>query len=288
MLHNEGTLNGVGGLKLYYQSWHPEGNVRAVLAIVHGLGGHSDLFRNVVEYFIPKNYAVYSFDLRGHGRSQGQQGHINNWGEFREDLRTFLQLIKTQEPERPCFLLGHSLGAVIVFDYVLRSPVEASALKGVIALAPALGPVGVPPFKLALARLLSRVWPHFTLSTGIDLSAAARDPAVLAAYDRDLLRHTRGSARLGTEYLDTIDWIQEHAADWRSPLLILHGGADRVALPQGGYLFFQQVPLLDKERREYPGVYHEIQSDFNYQERLADLENWLERHLSPQANRLNN
>lgn len=281
--HKEGTLQGVGGLNLYYQSWHPEGQVRAVLAIVHGLGGHSGLFGNVVQYFVPKNYAVYGFDLRGNGRSQGQQGHINSWSEFREDLRTILQLIKTQEPGCPCFLLGHSLGAVIVFDYVLRSPTEASALQGVIALSPALGPVGVPPYKLTLGRLLSRVWPHFTLSTGIDLSAASSDPAVIATYAQDQLLHSRGSARLSTEYLNTVAWIQEHAADWRSPLLILHGGADQVALPEGGYLFFQRVTILDKERREYPGVYHEIQNDRNYQEMLTDLDNWLERHLPPQA-----
>ncbi|HEY9675899.1 MAG TPA: lysophospholipase [Waterburya sp.] len=281
--HKEGTLQGVGGLNLYYQSWHPEGQVCAVLAIVHGLGGHSGLFGNVVQYFVPKNYAIYGFDLRGHGRSQGQRGHINHWSEFREDARTFLQLIKTQEPGCPCFLLGHSVGAVIVFDYVLRSPAEASALQGVVALSPALGPVGVPAFKLALGRLLSRVWPHFTLNTGIDLSAASSDPAVLAAYAQDQLRHSRGSARLSTQYLDTVAWIQAHAADWRSPLLILHGGADQVALPEGGYLFFQRVTILDKERREYPGVYHEIQNDRNYQEMLTDLDNWLERHLPPQS-----
>ncbi len=277
--HKEGTLQGVGGLTLYYQSWHPEGQVRAVLAIVHGLGGHSGLFGNVVQYFVPKNYAVYGFDLRGNGRSQGQRGHINHWSEFREDLRTFLQLIQTQAPGCPCFLLGHSFGAVIVMDYVLCSPTEASALQGVIALSPALGPVGVPPFKLTLGRLLSRVWPQFTLSTGIDLSAASSDPAVIAAYAQDQLRHSRGSARLSTEYLDTVAWIQEHAVDWRSPLLMLHGGADQVALPEGGYLFFQRVTILDKERREYPGVYHEIQNDRNYQEMLTDLDNWLERHL---------
>jgi len=286
MHHREGTLKGTGGINLYYQSWHPAGKVRAVLAIVHGLGGHSGFFGNIVQHLIPKNYAVYGFDLRGNGRSLGQRGHINSWREFREDLRAFLQLILTQEPGCPIFLLGHSLGAVIVLEYVLRLSTEASVLQGVIALAPALGQVGVPPIKLAIGRMLSRVWPRFTLNTGIDLGAAARDPAVLAAYAQDPLRHTKGSARLVTEFLATVAWIQEHAADLRLPLLILHGGADQVALPEGGRVFCQQVTFPDKERREYPGVYHEIQNDFNYQQVLTDLENWLERHLQPQAEQL--
>jgi alpha-beta hydrolase superfamily lysophospholipase len=266
-------------VNLYYQSWHPEGKVRAVLAIVHGLGGHGGLFGNVAQYLVSKNYAVYSLDLRGHGRSQGERGYINSWSEFRDDARTFLQAIATQQPGCPCFLLGHSMGSIVALEYVLRCPTEASTLQGVIALAPALGQVAISPFKLILARLLSQVWPRFTLNTGIDLSVASRDPEVLAAYAQDSLRHCRGSARLATQYLDTVTWIQEHAADWRLPLLILHGGADQVALPQGGYVFFQQVTILDKERREYPGVYHEIHNDLNYQQMLADLENWLERHL---------
>lgn len=279
----QGTFKGTVGLELYYQSWHPEGQVRAILAIVHGLGGHSGLYGNIVEHLVPQNYAVYAFDLRGNGRSPGQRGYINAWTEFREDLQAFVQLIKTQYPEQPLFLLGHSVGAVIVLDYVLRFPPEASDLQGVIALAPTLGKVGVPPFKLTLGRLLSRVWPRFTLSTGIDLSTASSDPAVIAAYAQDQWRHTQGSARLATEFLATVAWIQEHAADWQVPLMILHGGADQVALPEGGCDFLQRVTILDKERREYPGVYHEIQSDRNYQEMLTDLDNWLERHLPPQA-----
>ncbi|MGC8713439.1 MAG: hypothetical protein ACP5RH_13710 [Leptodesmis sp.] len=43
MKHIEGTFTGFGDVKLYYQSWHPDTQVQAVVALVHGLGGHSDL-----------------------------------------------------------------------------------------------------------------------------------------------------------------------------------------------------------------------------------------------------
>jgi alpha-beta hydrolase superfamily lysophospholipase len=274
----EGTFQGVGGLDLYYQSCHPEGKVRAILAILHGLGGHSDRYSNVIQHLIPKQYAVYSFDLRGHGRSLGQRGYINAWSEFREDLGAFLQLIQTQNPGCPIFLLGHSLGAVIVLDYILRYPQQASLLQGAIALAPTLGKVGVSPIRVLLGKMLSRVWPRFTLNTGIDISAGSRDQRILLAYTQDTLRHTLATARLATEFFATVDWINAHAADWQLPLLILHGAADRVALPAGSDIFFQRLNCKDKQRIEYPGAYHEIQSDLNYREVMADLEDWLERH----------
>ncbi|MDZ8023554.1 MAG: lysophospholipase [Nostoc sp. DedQUE11] len=284
--HKADTFEGVGKLKLYYQSWYPQGKVKAILAIVHGLGAHSDRYNNLIQHFIPKQYAVYGFDLRGHGRSPGQRGYINRWSEFREDLRAFLELIKTQHPGSPIFLLGHSLGSVIVLDYALRYPQKASALQGVITLAPALGKVGVSKTRLVIGKLLSRVWPRFTLNTGLDLSAGSRDEKILAAYAQDSLRHTRASARLATEFFATVDWVNAHAADWQLPLLILHGGADRVTLPEGGKIFYQRVSSPDKLRIEYPGAYHELQSDLNYQEVLADLENWLERHLATQTAQL--
>ena len=275
----EGTFQGVGGLDLYYQSWYPEGKVRAILAILHGLGGHSDRYNNIVQHLLPKQYAVYALDLRGHGRSLGQRGYINAWSEFCEDLGAFLQLIQTQNPGCPIFLLGHSLGGVIVLDYILRYPQQASVLQGAIALAPTLGRVGVSTIRVLLGKMLSRVWPRFTLNTGIDLSAGSRDQQVLAASAQDTLRHTLATARLATEFFATVDWINAHAADWQLPLLILHGGADRVALPAGSDIFYQRVNCKDKLRIEYPGAYHEIQSDLNYREVLADLEDWLEQHL---------
>ncbi|KST68670.1 alpha/beta hydrolase [Mastigocoleus testarum] len=281
MKYNEGLFQGAGGVNLYYQSWHPQTEVRGVLSIVHGLGSHSSSYGNIVEHLIPRSYAIYTFDLRGHGRSDGQRGHINSWEEIRTDLKAFLQLVETQLPNLPQFILGHSMGGVVVLDYVMRFCVYRSSLFGAITLAPAVGKLGISPFKLTIGKILSRVLPRFTLSTGLKLDTGARDEKVLAAYAEDKLRHTRGSARLSTEFIDTVNWIHAHIEDLQIPLLIIQGGADTVTLPEGSRQFFQKVTFPDKELLEYPEAYHEIQDDFGYEQVMADLGSWLERHLSP-------
>jgi alpha-beta hydrolase superfamily lysophospholipase len=249
---------------------------RAILALVHGLGGHSGLFKNIVECLVPQGYAIYGLDLRGNGRSPGQRGHINRWSEFRTDVGAFLQLITAQHPETPQFLLGHSLGGAVVLEYALRFP---EGLQGIIVTAPALGRVGVSALKFAIALLLSRIWPTFSLSTGIDLETGVRDPAILAIYDQDPLRHHQGSARLATEYLATVDWLQAQAHTLQLPLLMLQGGADRVALPESSREFFDRVTFADKEWHLYPESYHELYDDLDYPAVLTDLADWLERHL---------
>ena len=277
MEHNEGTFQGVGGLELYYQRWRPRGEPRAILAIVHGFGEHSGRYMNVVSHLLPCGYAVYGFDNRGHGRSPGQRGHINEWGEYRGDVRAFLQMIGREEPGRSVFLMGHSMGALIVLDCVLRRP---EGLKGAIVSGAGLEPVGVAkPHLVALARLLSRIWPRFSLTTGLDISAVSRDPAVVKALEEDPLRHEVGTARWGVESLSTIEWIKTHAAEIRVPLLVIHGGADRLASANGSRAFFEKVTVPDKELLVYEACYHEPHNDVNREQVLADIENWLERHL---------
>lgn len=276
----EGTFNSVGGVDLYYQHWHSPGPTQAVLAIVHGLGSHSGHFKNLVQHLVPHGYRLYSFDLRGHGRSPGQRGYIHSWTEFREDLRYFLHLIDDRESGHPYFLLGHSLGAVIAMDYALRFP---DGLQGIIATAMPAGKVGVNPLKMAIGQVLSQIWPRFTMKTGLDQSTSSRNPEVVATFTQDPLRHVQGTARLVTEFSATIRWLQDHAAELSVPLLMLHGGADRIALPEGSQALFQQVQWPDKERREYAAGYHDVHNDLNYREVMADIGQWLAQHLDPNS-----
>ncbi|MBD2444237.1 lysophospholipase [Dolichospermum sp. FACHB-1091] len=274
----EGKFSGVGGLDLYYQSWHPGGEVRGILAIVHGLGGHSGLYKTIVEHLLPREYAVYALDLRGHGRSSGQRGYINTWAEFRDDLQAFLKLIQQQQPGYPIFLLGHSLGGVIALDYTLHYVKDQSILAGVIGFSPSIGQVGVPLSRVVLGKLFSRVWPRFSLHIGLDFSAGSRNQKILDSYTQDKLRHTLATARLSTEFFATVDWIHTHAEKWQVPLLILHGGADRIALPAGSQMFYEKVNYPDKLRIEYPGAYHNLHDDINYFEVITDLVDWMNKH----------
>ena len=275
VLHQEGQFVGAGRFNLYYQSWHPHSTTKAIVIIVHGLGVHSDIFENIVEFLVTHNYGVYGFDLRGHGRSPGQRGYINSWSEFREDLQALLQLVTQKESNLPLFLLGQSLGGTIALDYTLRFQAQ---LQGLILLSPALK-VGISPLKIKIGRILSTLLPRFALNTGIGEITSSRDPEYVKTLGQDPLRHTKGTARLATEFMQTVTWITDHPQMLQVPLLILQGGADQISLPESSRLLFEKISFADKERLEYPESYHELHNDLNYQEVLVDLGDWLEKHL---------
>ena len=276
MQHQEGTFSGSEGLALYYQCWQPDDLARGVLVIVHGHGEHSGRYKHVVNHLVPQGFAVYALDHRGHGRSPGQRGYVNSMADFRGDVRAFVQLAAAANPGLPLFIMGHSLGGLITLDYVLHHP---EGLRGVIASAPAVGSVGVSPILLQISRLLSRVWPTFSMETGLDVNGISRDPQEVKAYQSDPLVHGKGTARLATEVMDTAVYCQTNAHTLRLPLLMIHGTADPITAPVDSRRLFDNVAAKDKTYIAYEGGYHESHNDIHFQQVVADLLAWLVERL---------
>jgi alpha-beta hydrolase superfamily lysophospholipase len=272
----EDRFAGYDGLMLFRRRWPAIGPARGVIVNVHGLGDHSALYPTVSEHFTARGFAVHAADLRGNGRSPGRRGHVREWREYREDLACFVALVRREEPGLPLFLLGHSLGGLVVLDYVLEHP---GGVRGVIVSATPLGRLAVPAPLLLLGRVVSRVWPGFSLETGMDLSGLARDPAVTAQVLGDPLFHRRGSARLSTEVLAAIERVQAGAPRFPVPVLVLHGTDDRMVPPEGSRAFAARVGHPDHRLIEYEGGYHALFADVGRERVLGDVEEWLVARL---------
>jgi alpha-beta hydrolase superfamily lysophospholipase len=277
MKHNEGTLKGSDGLELFYQSWLPETTPRAVIAFFHGLGGHSgqSTYTYLINYLLPKGYAIYGLDLRGHGRSKGRRGSINTWDDYLSDVAVFLQTIKSMESSSSVFILGQSLGGVIVLTYAMRHP---EGIRGVISSAPALSHPNISPVLVTVLKLLAPVWPHLSLNAKLDLSGISRDPKEVEKMLEDQLVDPKISPRLTIESLSAINWILEHTIQLKVPLLLLHGDSDPITPPDGTKSFFEKVTYEDKTLKLYKGGYHQPFVDINRDEVLNDVAIWLEQH----------
>jgi len=274
----ESTFEGAGGLRLHAQCWEPQGNARAVVALVHGISEHSGRYETLVDHLTSAGFAVCSFDHRGHGRSPGKRGHINDWAEYREDMRAFLEHVRQKVPVRRLFLYGHSLGALIVAEYNLH---HWHGIAGLIVSGIPLKPTGAAkPHIVAIAKLLSRIWPTLTLPLDVDGSKLSRDEAIARAYETDPLVHHKASTQWGAEALRAIDRVRSRASDIRLPILILHGGNDQVNSVEGSKELFEKVSSVDKGIRIYPEGAHEPHNDLDRAQVARDVEDWLSRHLS--------
>ena len=272
----EYRFSGERGLPIYFQAWKPPVLTRGVLAISHGLGEHGGRYGYLAESLVERGYAVYALDHRGHGRSQGQRGYTSAWSDLREDLRTFLKRVWEMEPGQSTFLMGHSLGGLIALEYALHYPDQ---LRGVIASAPAMVSTAIPPSKLLLARILSRVYPGYTANTGLDSNGISSLPEEVQRYLDDPLVHDLGTARLSIEVAKAQKYTMEAAPNFTLPLLIIHGGADHLIPPEASRAFYERVANPDKQYILYPDIYHETHNDRLRQQVFSDLDRWIQRHL---------
>ncbi len=273
MEHVEGSFRGQKNFSLYYQCWLPARDPQAVLVVVHGLAEHSGRYTNLVNYFVPRGYAVYGFDQRGHGRSPGPRGYVERFSYFVNDLRTFLDIVRGKHRDAKIFIVGHSMGGTSAaacavhhqdeFDGLILS---GAALK--------LG-ASVAPGLIIIARVLSRLLPKMGIDV-IDASAISQDETVVDAYVNDPLVY-RGKicVRLGIELLEVMQTIGLQMPEIKLPVLIMHGTADRLSDPEGSQLLYERIGSRDKTLKLYEGFYHEIFNEPERMQVLADMETWL-------------
>ncbi len=271
--HIEGKFKGHQGLSLYYQSWLPANEPRAVLLVVHGLAEHSGRYMNMVNRFVPKGYAVYGFDQRGHGKSPGLRGYIERFSYFVNDLSNFSSVIRSKHQDTKIFIVGHSVGGTIATAYAVHHQDDFNGL----ILSGATLEVGasVPSGPITVARALSFLLPKMGLYV-IDASAISRDQAVVDAYvDDPLVYRGRIRARSGTELIKTMRILPHQMSQLRLPILIMHGTADRLSDPRGSEILYDRVSSRDKTLKLYDGCYHEIFNEPEREQVLADMEAWL-------------
>ena len=277
MQHTEGKFTGRNNFSLYRQAWLPDIAPKAILLIVHGIAEHSGRYMNLVNYFVPKGYAVYSFDLRGHGKSDGKRSYIERFSYYIDDLQTFFNLVRTENPNTKIFMVGHSMGSTISIDYALE---HQSELQGLIISGTTLK-LGSSISKTAIlmAKILSVLMPKMGVSA-LDPGGISRDPVVVAAYVNDPLNYMgKLSARFGVELLKTMEMLQSGLSEINLPILIMQGSQDRISDPASSKLLFDGVSSKDKTMKIYEGFYHEIFNDPERQQVFSNMEAWIKTRV---------
>jgi acylglycerol lipase len=277
MIHEEGFFQGIRGIRIYHQCWLPDGEPRAVLIIVHGLGEHSGRYGNVVDHLVPLGYALYAYDHLGHGKSEGAREFAERFEDLTETLDQYREMVRQAHPDKPLFLYGHSLGALIVPFSLLdrRDGLAGAILSGPLARVPD----NVSAMTVVLGRVLSRLLPKAGV-VSVDPNGVSRDPAVVEAYVKDpLVFHDKTSARLSAEMLRAMQRVTAEASKITLPVLLLQGSADFLVNPGDARFLHDAVGSADKTLKVYEGLYHEVHNEPERADVLQDVEAWLAAHV---------
>jgi acylglycerol lipase len=274
MEHWEKTWPSIDHLMIYSQGWEPDDNPsKAVVCLVHGLGEHSERYSHLAGCLTEAGFSVASFDLRGHGKSAGQRGHVSSSEEFLAEIDHCLQDARIQHPGKPCFLYGHSLGGLLVLYFSLK---RKSDIAGIIASSPALrSSLQEQAAKVAITRFLSVFFPSMSISTGLKPELLSRDPDVVKRYKEDPLVHDKATLQMAKTMMDMIAYVLEHTAEINVPLLIMHGTADQVVYCRGSEDMAREIKT-GCALKLWDGFFHETHNDPGKEQVIEHLIHWLE------------
>lgn len=274
---SEQTFDGVGGVRIVYDVWTPDIEPRGVVVLSHGLGEHAGRYHHVAQRFGEAGLVVYALDHRGHGRSGGKRVYLKDISEYVGDFHTLVGIAAAEHPELTRIVLGHSMGGGIVFSYGVEYPDEYSAM---VLSGPAVSAqTGVSPVLVVVAKVLGSIAPGMPVET-LDAAAVSRDPEVVAAYNADpLVWHGKVPAGIAKALIGVGQSMPQRASALTAPLLVVHGGQDRLIPVDGSRHLIECVASEDRHLKVYPVLFHEVFNEPEQAVVLDDVTAWIEAHL---------
>ncbi|XP_023522614.1 uncharacterized protein LOC111786611 [Cucurbita pepo subsp. pepo] len=220
----------------------------------------------------------YGIELFVQGISLDLEGNVHCFSILQG---AFLEKIKSENPETPCFLFGHSTGGAVVLKAALSPHIE-KMVKGIILTSPALRVKPAHPIVKALAPIFSIVIPKFQFKgankRGIPVS---RDPAALVAKYSDPLVYTGPiRVRTGHEILRISSYLMQNLQSVTVPFFVLHGTADKVTDPVASQDLYNEAASEFKDIKLYEGFLHDLLFEPEREEIGQDIINWLMKRLN--------
>ena len=272
MPHLEERFQTDDGLQLCEYHWLPEGDPSAVVVLVHGFTEHCGRYAELAQQLTRHGYAVYATDLRGHGKSEGEPAFVHSFDEYLADLDLAVDRARMRLPDKPLFLLGHSLGGALVVLLAIR---RARDFHGLVASAGSFRVGGqVFPILRRIAVLVSRLLPRLRM-VRMGARMLSRDPKVIDDFKNDpLVFHGRFPVRAGAEILRAARQVQSQMESVQVPLLILHGTGDRVTSVEGSRQLYARAASTDKTLKLYEGLYHDLFHEPEKEQVTSDVIRW--------------
>jgi alpha-beta hydrolase superfamily lysophospholipase len=239
-----------------------------IVLLAHGYGEHAGRYTHVAERLVDAGAVVYAPDHLGHGKSEGERVLVVDADDYVADLHAVAELARSEHPNLPVALIGHSMGGLIATRYAQTYPDELSAL---VLSGPVIG--GNPGF-----QMLMEMEPIPEIP--IDPETLSRDPSVGEAYAADpLVWHGAFKRETLQAMFGATEAIAAGPTLESIPLLWIHGEEDQLAPIELQRPVVERLRGPRSEQKIYAGARHEVFNETNQDEVIDDVTGFLKRSL---------
>jgi alpha-beta hydrolase superfamily lysophospholipase len=253
----------------YLHRWAAD-EPKVIVLLAHGYGEHAGRYQHVADRLVHDlAAAVFAPDHRGHGRTDGPIGLVEDGEAITSDLHDVSELARTEHPGLPVVLIGHSMGGLIAARYAQRFGEELTAL---VLSGPAIG--RYPDFEQLVA--LDPI-----PDVPVDPAVLSRDLSVGEAYAADdLVYHGPFQRKTLEELMAAVDRLEAEPGLGELPILWIHGSEDQLVPLAETRLAMERFRGPNTRERIYEGARHEVFNETNREEVLDDVVAFLREALA--------
>lgn len=270
----EGFFYTFDGLKLFYRIWLAE-DVAHPVFILHGLHEHSGRYTSIIDELNLPQFSFFSFDQRGHGLSEGERGYALSVDEHLKDIDAFWDFVAKRWPEMPrnkVVWMGHSFGGLLLIRYAFKHP---ERVRATILSAPCLGIRSWIPYLEYIPASFAPIFPKKTISSFVFHDLLSHDPIERKLHREDYLIHNKIGLVLLKDALKVMAETVKRAPEFKAPLLVLVAGKDYVVKSRESLKFFEQAGSSEKIKGVFPGFYHELIREIEWQKPFGLMRDFL-------------
>ena len=293
--------------EIHGRQWIPEGPVKGVVQIVHGVAEYIQRYHDFGVFLAKNGYVAVGDDHLGHGYSIADPAELgwfaekDGWTRIVEDEKKLHDLLAAWYPGVPMVLMGHSMGSFMARTYLGFYPHDFNAciLSGTGWQPAVVCRAGMAMAKAEIEKSGSRAHSQKlqNIAFGSYLKGIenpignndwiTRDETIIRRYDADPLCGFSVSTGLMYDMMSGLNIIcrDSHLEKMNKnlPVLFLSGAED----PVGGWgkgvkktaARFRWVAMRDVTVKLYPGARHEMLNELNKHEAMRDILAWINSKL---------
>lgn len=287
--------------RIHVIRWTPDGEIKAVVQIIHGIAEYADRYDEFAAYLNGFGILVVAEDHMGHGASMetGTRGYFaGGWEAAVDDSYALLQGTKGQYPEVPYVLFGHSMGSFMARSLLIRYPdcgIHAAVICGTGWLPDGVVSLGRNAAKLickvvgernpseAMQKIVFGSYNNKVERPKTSFDWLSRDPEMVRAYVDDPWCGFTASCGLLRDMMGGIAFNQNQKnldkMDKTIPVLLIAGGDDPVGNYGAGVRQtgeeFKKSGMQDVTVRLFPLCRHEILNEINREEIYKFVSDWI-------------
>ncbi len=286
-------------------------NVSGVVQIIHGMAEYVERYEGFARFLTDRNFVVVGEDHLGHGKSVGEgqvQGYFCSQDPATVVVRDSHRLKKmTQQlyPGVPYYIVGHSMGSFILRNYMMR---YGTGIDGAVVMGTGMQPGAMVKFAKTLSKLVKLFGGAKRPSKFVNQLAfgsynqkienprtvsdwLSRDEAEVDKYIADPdcgFVFTGNGFHTLFELIDRAcnkENMKKIPADL--PLFFVAGDGDPVGDYGAGvtkaYEAVKEAGVKDVEIKLYPESRHEILNDFDREQVMNDIYDWLHKQMAKKS-----